>query len=550
MFIRSLDYLSPRVTFYHKGFLSHNSILSGILSIIAVLFIVILAVYFSLDIIQRKDPNAFYFNTFIEDAGTFYINSSSLSHFLTSAKNVDGNFFYEDFDFTVFNVFGINAHYENLNGVERRGGITTIDHWLYGLCKKEKNIEGLDILEKYDFFEQSACIKKYYNSTEQKYYEIGDKKFVWPKIAHGTFNEKSKIYSIIVRKCNNKLLKNILGDGYQCKNDTETRQFFNIRGARVFYLYFLNNFINVLNYSNPNYKFLYRIENPIYNNQYSSNNLNFNPALVKTHNGLVLDNVKEEISYSLSRNDVYTLDMDDKNLYMVYGFFLKNIMDYYERSYKRVQDVISSIGGINQAITIFAVYLNTLYNHFIVLYDTEKLLHSSINVEKKNNKIKSDKYASLKKLKDLEKQKKNKEDKQNLGNTKYNDANPPHKGKTVKKENNNNLGETTKTNFNCINKELILEQIKKMEEADNNFKEKDDKKDKKGQKFLQYICFKFTCGRNQSSFKIYENFRIKIISEEHLIRNHLNIYNLLKVTEKKRNARRNSYQMKELINLI
>ena len=32
---------------------------------------------------------------------------------------------------------------------------------------------------------------------------------------------------------------------------------------------------------------------------------------------------------------------------------------------------------------------------------------------------------------------------------------------------------------------------------------------------------------------MYENFRIKIISEEHLIKNHLNIYNLLKVTEKK-----------------
>ena len=43
---------------------------------------------------------------------------------------------------------------------------------------------------------------------------------------------------------------------------------------------------------------------------------------------------------------------------MVYCFFLKNIQEYYERTYKRIQDVISSIGGINQAITIIAIYLN------------------------------------------------------------------------------------------------------------------------------------------------------------------------------------------------
>jgi len=385
MFIRSLDYLSPRVTFYHKGFLSHNSILSGILSIIAIVLIIILAVYFSLEIIQRKDPNAFYFNSFIEDAGIFQINTSSLFHFLSMAKNFEGTFINDPFDFTIFSVIGINIHYENWNGLQKRGGIKTIDHWLYGYCNKEKNSEGLDDLLTYDFLEKSACINKYYNSTEKKYYEIGEEKFAWPKVAHGTFNEKSKIYSIIVQRCDNNIIKNILGDGYECKNETEINSFFNIRGARIFHLYFLNNYINVLNYKNPIYKFFYRIENPLYGSQYSSNNLNFNPALVKTHNGLVLDHIKGEKSYILNRNDVYIGNNSDNNIYMVYGFFLKNIMDYYERTYKRIQDVISSIGGINQAITIIAIYLNSLYNNFIVLYDTENLLDSSIYIEKRKS---------------------------------------------------------------------------------------------------------------------------------------------------------------------
>ena len=54
MFIKNLDYLSPRVTFYHKGFLSHSSICSGILSIIAIVFVIILVVYYFLEIIDKK----------------------------------------------------------------------------------------------------------------------------------------------------------------------------------------------------------------------------------------------------------------------------------------------------------------------------------------------------------------------------------------------------------------------------------------------------------------------------------------------------------------
>ena len=52
------------------------------------------------------------------------------------------------------------------------------------------------------------------------------------------------------------------------------------------------------------------------------------------------------------------------------------------------------------------------------------------------------------------------------------------------------------------------------------------------------------------NFKIYENLRKKILSEQHLIRNHLNIYTLLKVTKSKRLARKNNYHLNDLFELI
>ena len=83
MFIRNLDYLSPPITFYHKDSLSHSSIVSGILSIISFMLIIAIAIYFSLDLINRTNPAAFYYNRYIEDSGTFPMNSSSLFHFIS-----------------------------------------------------------------------------------------------------------------------------------------------------------------------------------------------------------------------------------------------------------------------------------------------------------------------------------------------------------------------------------------------------------------------------------------------------------------------------------
>ena len=68
--------------------------------------------------------------------------------------------------------------------------------------------------------------------------------------------------------------------------------------------------------------------------------------------------------------------------------------------------------------------------------------------------------------------------------------------------------------------------------------------------FCKYIFSKLLCGKKYKWFEIYQNFRKKIISEEHLIKNYLNIYNLLKANENKKRFKRNSYLLKDLINLI
>ena len=156
MIFKQLDYLSPSVTFYHKGFLSHSSILSGILSIISFILIIAVSIYFSLDIIERQNPTAFYFNRFVEDADIFPLNSSSLFHFISLSLNneIVGD---SGVDFRSFRIIGLDTYYQTYS---KNKSLNNYNHWLYGLCNNESDTDGISHLINVDYFNKSACIKK------------------------------------------------------------------------------------------------------------------------------------------------------------------------------------------------------------------------------------------------------------------------------------------------------------------------------------------------------------------------------------------------------
>ena len=181
MLIRQLDYLSPPITFFHNGYLNHSSILSGLFLIISLIIIISLAIYFSLDIIERKNPTSFFLNRYIEDAGIYPLNSSSLFHFISLSLFPDNNTL-EGIDFQDFRIIGLEKH---LGRYLNNRDLKEYNHWLYGFCNNGSDIEGINYLIDYKFFQKSACIRKFYDKNDQKYYDTKDPKFKWPVIAHG-----------------------------------------------------------------------------------------------------------------------------------------------------------------------------------------------------------------------------------------------------------------------------------------------------------------------------------------------------------------------------
>ena len=526
MIIKKFDYLSPRITFYHKELISHSTIFTGILSIFFLLIKIIFGIYYSLDLIHRKDIKAFYYNTYIEDSPTFPLNSSSLFHFL-ALENRDVEIINEGIDFTKFIIIGLEIYFESI--IQNPFILKYVNHWIYGKCNSD-DIEGINYLINNNFFEKSACIKKYYDSKEKKYYNKDESKFKWPVIAHGSNNPKNQYYSIYMGKCKEDLLNLILGEGHHCKNDSEMDEFFQSKGSKVLNFYFVDNNVNILNYKNPLSKYIYKIEGAIYQNQYTINNLNFNPLTIETSKGLIFDGIEQEISYNFQRNDVYIFETQEKDIYSAFCIWLKNTNMFYERTYKRIQDYFSYIGGVNNIINIIAILINRLFNKFITLCDTEKLLISLINSEKINNIS----FTSIK-IKNLSEKNKNNNNKKNK---EILNLNIMDRKDDIFEKNKSDINLDKSNNYLILNS-YIPDKIKKKlinnENHSINRFETNNTKEKK-ENYFDFLLFQLGCRKKANSFQIYDNFRKTIISEESFIKNHLTICNLMEIKEIKKST--------------
>ena len=109
MFLKKLDFISPKITIYYNGSLKHSSIVSWILSIISVLFIIFMTLYYFFDIIQKKNPIVNHIESHIDDAPIYKVNSSSFFHFLNmvSVGNIKGN---DGIDFTKLRIIGSKSY--------------------------------------------------------------------------------------------------------------------------------------------------------------------------------------------------------------------------------------------------------------------------------------------------------------------------------------------------------------------------------------------------------------------------------------------------------
>jgi len=588
MFLKKFDMLSPPITLYYKGDDKHPSIFSAILTIIAYTIIFIFGVYYALEFINRENPTAYFFNRYIEDAGEFPLNASSMFAFIQFVDTYTNK--PAPIDFTAFRILGFDEVQadtyilDEAHESPQQRHPHEFNHWLYGPCNNNTDTEGIGYLIDFDYFEQSACIRKYYDKSKGVYYNTGDPNFKWPVILRGCSHPDRTYYGIIMEKCTEDEAHK--KSGYEtCKTDDEINALISIRSIN---LQLIDQYADVLNYETPFKKYFYTVTGGITKDYYGINHINFNPAMMVTHNGIFFDNVIEEPSYFFTQNQQQSFSENTFGALNGFYFWMQNTLQYYERNYKRLQDILSDIGGISSIVLIAAEILNALCSGYIILLDTEDLVLSSENKNFNKNNL-SRRPTIFKKADNiLHPPKRQYYDYNNndqrlssnyqrlmrdgvdvYQNSNINDEKQEQfKNLYLKRNNIANNYLDNKDDENYISqkadrraKRIVRSVIRGNNNNNNNirpYRGRNDKKatnnkntinkfvtekneeskkmEKQNFSWFAYMKFVICCGKNNPKIQYYDDFRNEIISEENILQYHLDIYKLLKACNIERNS--------------
>ena len=264
--LRRFDFLGPGVEIEHKGESFEGSLFTSIVSIICILLIIAAVVYSFRPLIWRKDPSTDIFEIYSTERGSFLVNTSYFSHFIAGIDYERQEF---KFKFDFYRIVGMRMNlniYLNIYG----GNISVIDHWLYGPCEPTKDWSGSESDMIIGVMKNSACIKKYYDSNEHKYYDWEDRNFKWPNITYGEVDTYNKYYSIVVDRCKEDSLNLIMGgEGHKCASDSEFNE--SLKYGNVIELFYRDNFVNLLDYNNPSDHYINTMENTLEMNHLSTN---------------------------------------------------------------------------------------------------------------------------------------------------------------------------------------------------------------------------------------------------------------------------------------
>ena len=519
-FLKKIDFLSSPITLFYQGFPSHSSGISGILSIMTIVLIITLSIYNIKNLFNREKeiPISTTFIYYVEDAGTIPLNNYSLFHFITLEDyNKRSN---EDFNFSFFNVIGFE---DTISNYEANKNITNYNHWLYGYCNDDSDIKGLEDIATQEHLTKSACIRKYFDFKTQEYYDTDNPNFKWPSLSKGTCNPDNKLYSIIIKSCDQNILNNLSKEGNNMICEDISKYDFTSKGISINYI---DQYINVINYENPVIKYFFKFMNKLDEHNYSVNHLNFINTKVKTHKGYVFNKEKIEFSYSFDRDDVFTYKKEN-DIYNAYSFYLNNGVRYYERTYKTILDFLSIIGGVLNIIIFIMSFLNNFFNSYVIFIDINYLCKLfSITTD---DIIKANRKNILNKKLKLVEEIKRKSCPFTRADSKETE------NKEMEKSDKEEKDTITEQSLNTEKRSQINEKPRKSNNNTNNDEHIKNDEEKYKEKSVFNMCKFFihtiTFGKKYPDIKIYENFRKEAISIENLIQTYLTINGLLK-TEK------------------
>lgn len=367
MVFSNVDFISPPNILYCKGKETHRNLASGLLSVLVIIAAFTFSVLFFLEFINKKNPTAYFYNKYQGQVGTFPFNSSAMYGFINvGTKKIDFK------AVTIFSTYKyITDYYENQD-------LSEFEHWKFGPCEKSDADPKLPITNM-SLFLEAACIKEFWNVEKQQYFTKNEEGFEWPAITD--VQSFTHTYGIYVERCKNNTGRVLNKE--DCYEESLIDEY--IIEAESIRLYSIDHYIDVSNYSDPAVKFFSMFSTGMFSETFSINHLNYNPVKIKTNKGLVFDDIIEELTFLYFQNEKITMTTGSTKILSNFSFWVQNNVQIYERAYKKLQDILGSIGGIFQILYAAGKFINTIFHGYQVIIDSITIHNSLI----KNQKAKS-----------------------------------------------------------------------------------------------------------------------------------------------------------------
>ena len=125
--------------------------------------------------------------------------------------------------------------------------ISKIDHWINGSCNYDTDIKGIEYLIDCEKYNNSACIRRYYDKNKEQYFNTNENGFRWPMLEKGMSNKNWTYYGIIIQRCEHapEYIKSKIP---ACKNSTEIADYI----SKIALTYeIVDHYADMLNYEMP-----------------------------------------------------------------------------------------------------------------------------------------------------------------------------------------------------------------------------------------------------------------------------------------------------------
>ena len=473
MFFKEIDLLSPKITLFHLGNKNHYSIFSIILSIILIIILIIFSLIFSLDLIHRKNPVAYSSKAWENDIGTFSLDENNFFHFFTIYSQIYP--YSDEYNSSLMNFFG----FINFNRtVIKEEEIYNVSHWIYDICNENE----LNRINEYkDYVDHNftrLCIKHYFNNETKKYSYYTDKDFIWPNVSHGIENPNFTTYTIVMSKCFENEYLNI-------KNCYDGNVKYQGKQSFIINLTYYEALVELSNYRIPIKHRLKTLQLSLTKSFIFSSNITMTPIKLTSNDGIILDYEKLYQGQKFKQNVIGYSYEKNLNLYGGISILLENDEEIYFRNYKKLQSIISYIGGFNEFLLILFKLINSfIYYDYQIVYDFNKMIENRIS-----------KY--------YQKQIKIDESIENYKRSKSNQ---------ILSQNNKIISTKVKNNFVTLSNLQKNDSIIQLK-TQGNIYEKLNKNYQKV-KWINFLVHKFICWKDYNYFDLIINKRSKLLSEE------------------------------------